>query len=44
MLGKVILNEELRVRNTATQLNVGALSSGIYFLKIGNEARKFVKE
>ncbi|MBX3163830.1 MAG: T9SS type A sorting domain-containing protein [Bacteroidetes bacterium] len=44
VLGNVILNEKLNIENNVAQINVSALKSGMYFLKIGNATRKFVKE
>ncbi|WP_317900161.1 T9SS type A sorting domain-containing protein [Aurantibacillus circumpalustris] len=45
-LGKIIINEEFRakMKNDATQINISALPSGVYYIKVGNETRKFVKE
>ena len=38
--GKVVMNCQLSINNS---INVSALSQGIYFLKVGNSIKKFVK-
>ncbi|MBQ7490251.1 MAG: S8 family serine peptidase [Bacteroidales bacterium] len=40
--GKAIMSQMLN--DTNTTINVGNLSSGIYFVKVGNNTKKFVKE
>jgi hypothetical protein len=40
--GKVVLTNHLPL-TTNHSINVSGLASGIYFLKIGNEVVKFVK-
>ena len=40
--GKAIMSQTLN--DTNTTINVGNLSSGIYFVKVGNSTKKFVKE
>ncbi|MBX3165177.1 MAG: T9SS type A sorting domain-containing protein [Bacteroidetes bacterium] len=44
ILGNVILNENVNIENNVAQINVSALKSGMYFIKIGNATQKFVKE
>ena len=33
-----------KLENETTAINVSALASGIYFLKVGNQIGKFIKE
>lgn len=42
--GKVMVNEKLKLKNSITQIDISKLKSGIYFSRIGNVTRKFVKE
>ncbi|MBX3163631.1 MAG: T9SS type A sorting domain-containing protein [Bacteroidetes bacterium] len=44
ILGNVILNEKVNIENNVAQINISALKSGMYFIKIGNATQKFVKE
>ena len=51
VLGRTVLKSEVRSRKSVTKdsfgettINISSLSPGIYFLKAGNEVRKFVKE
>jgi hypothetical protein len=44
MFGKVILHEKLKIKNVPLQINVSTLSGGIYYIKTGQEIRKFIKE
>ncbi|MBX3164670.1 MAG: T9SS type A sorting domain-containing protein [Bacteroidetes bacterium] len=41
MLGKVIKNEKLNIENGAAQIKCERIKNGIYFIKVGNETRKF---
>lgn len=44
VLGKVMTDEALKLKNGKAQINVSELESGIYFIKAENEVKKFVKE
>lgn len=44
LFGRRVLKSEVRGQRSEVSINVASLSPGIYFLKVGNEVRKFVKE
>jgi hypothetical protein len=44
VLGNLVMKEEFKIKTDATQINVSALPRGIYYIKVGNEVGKFVKE
>jgi|SRR6185436_1165211 len=51
LFGRTVLKSEVRSQNSVTNdffgettINISLLSPGIYFVKAGNEVRKFVKE
>lgn len=44
MLGKEIIQEELKIKNSATSIDLKELPRGVYFIKVGSEVRRFVKE
>ena len=45
LLGEIVLKKQVK-NNTKgkVELDVSFLSSGIYFVRVGNEVRKFVKQ
>ena len=44
LFGRTVLKSEVGGQKSEVRINVSSLSPGIYFLKAGNEVRKFVKE
>jgi hypothetical protein len=44
VLGKLLFTTKLTTRSSDFRLQISDLSPGIYFIKAGNEVRKFVKE
>jgi hypothetical protein len=44
LFGRRVLKSEVGSQRTEMTINISKLSPGIYFLKAGNEVRKFVKE
>jgi hypothetical protein len=44
VLGNLVMKEEFKIKTDATQINVSTLPRGIYYIKVGNEVGKFVKE
>ncbi|WP_317897451.1 T9SS type A sorting domain-containing protein [Aurantibacillus circumpalustris] len=44
VLGKEIMNEKLKTENGKAAVDVSSLQDGVYFIKVGEKIRKFVKE
>ncbi|MFH2141032.1 MAG: T9SS type A sorting domain-containing protein [Bacteroidota bacterium] len=42
--GKVVLNNKVMLRNSKYDIDISGLPNGVYFVKIGEQAAKFVKE
>lgn len=43
ILGKIVKQEQIN-ENTQLQLNISELASGVYYLRVGNETKMFVKQ
>lgn len=44
LLGIIVIEETFRTTAYNYQLNLSGLPSGVYYLKLGNESKLFVKE
>jgi hypothetical protein len=44
ILGKIVLRKDMEKQNSVVEIDVNMIPAGLYFLKLGNEIKKFVKE
>ena len=45
ILGNVVLkNEKLSTQNSSAQIDISNLQNGVYFLQVGNNKQKFIKQ